>query len=122
MPKGKPKDRTAIIERVCPLPQNAYIIKRDEKEHNQPRKLDLLLANRDILDTCPVNSLDDWAIQMWNEYNLRKEFGDMANLPEIMFKAFTIILMEQLKCDQWNEKDRTREAENDRLKRDRGIR
>lgn len=121
MPEGKAKDRSEIIERVCPLPENKHILDRFEKETGNACDLNLLLANRDRLSTCPVMSLDYWALEMWEDYNLRKAFSDMQNLHQLTHKAFRIILIEQLKCDRFAEEDRERQAKADEIKAKRGF-
>lgn len=99
MPKKGPTNKIHIIDRVCPLPENKYILDADERKTGKKRELGLPLANKDVLETCPVASLDPWSVEMWVEYKLREKFNSLSDLPEIMWKAFSVILIQELKID-----------------------
>ena len=99
MPQKGSINKQEIIDRVCPLPENKYILDIEERRAGKKRDLDLALANKDYLPTCPVGSLDSWAMDMWLEYKLREKFNSLTGLSEIMWKAFSIIIIEEIKID-----------------------
>lgn len=91
--KGEIKDKKLIKERHCPLPFAKDIVAK------KPR-LNMALANGMILDTCPVGTLDNWAISMFNEYHFQEVFGYDQAMPEITFKAFGVIASEEAKIEK----------------------